>query len=315
MTAQLVSIITPAYNAGRFIGEAIASAQAQTHRDWEMIIVDDGSTDNTIEIVRAACSVEPRIRLIRFPRNTGLAAAARNAAMRRARGTFFAFLDADDLWLPTKLEEQLRIFEAHPTTAVICTWYDVFGDEERARLWRQMLWRFETPHVSLDQVLQQSLTTPTVMMHRRCFEELGGFTVSRRLTTGEDSEYWIRLVARYEVRRVCKPLVRVRVHAQGHSLSVANVAQKRERDRELHRHVLAGGALSPAQQRAYTAIFHYNSARDSLFHLHRPFRGDLYRSVATFRAPSKALIMAALSFLPAPILRRTLKALLKIKQG
>ncbi|MCC6547400.1 glycosyltransferase family 2 protein [Candidatus Sumerlaeota bacterium] len=315
MSNPLVSIITPAYNAASIIGEAITSVQAQTHRNWEMIIVDDGSTDGTAEIVCSAARMDPRIRLVRLRQNSRLAAAARNAAMRRARGEYFAFLDADDLWLPTKLLEQLRVFHAHPSAGVVCTWYDVFGDEERTRLWKAMMWRFEDPRVTVGQVMQQSLTTPTVMIRRRCFDEAGGFIASHRLATGEDSEYWIRLVAKYETHRICKVLTRVRVHAQGGSLSSTGLEQKRGRDRELLRRVIAGGALSPRQQRAYTAIFYYNSARDSLFHLQRPFRRDLYRSVATLHAPPKAIVMAALSFLPAPVLRGVLKALLRLKQA
>lgn len=103
----LVSIITPTYNCGRFIAETIESVLEQSYPDWELIISDDCSTDDTVEIVRSYQAGDPRIRYIRNERNSG-AAVTRNAALREARGRWIAFLDSDDLWRPRKLERQLR---------------------------------------------------------------------------------------------------------------------------------------------------------------------------------------------------------------
>lgn len=106
----LVSVITPTYNCGRFIAETIRSVISQSYADWEMIIVDDMSTDDTREVVERFN--DPRIRYIRLERNSG-AAVARNRALREARGSWIAFLDSDDLWLPEKLERQLRFMTEH----------------------------------------------------------------------------------------------------------------------------------------------------------------------------------------------------------
>jgi teichuronic acid biosynthesis glycosyltransferase TuaG len=103
----LVSVITPAYNCGRFIQQTIDSVRAQSFANWEMIIVDDASRDDTCDIVERNCALDRRIRLIRSEQNGGVAD-ARNRALSAARGRFFAFLDSDDLWLPSKLEEQIR---------------------------------------------------------------------------------------------------------------------------------------------------------------------------------------------------------------
>jgi len=110
-TAPLVSVITAAYNAEAFIAQAIASVQAQSLADWEMLIADDASGDRTAAIVEAAAAQDPRVRLIRLVQNGGVAR-ARNAALAAARGRFIAFLDSDDLWLPEKLEHQVSFMQA-----------------------------------------------------------------------------------------------------------------------------------------------------------------------------------------------------------
>ena len=103
----LVSIITPTWNCVSFICETIRSIQAQTYTNWELIISDDCSTDNTDRIIKPYIDDDPRIKYICNPKNSG-AAITRNNALRRAKGRWIAFLDSDDLWLPEKLEHQLR---------------------------------------------------------------------------------------------------------------------------------------------------------------------------------------------------------------
>ena len=105
---ELVSIIMPTYNCGRFIRESIDSVLAQTYKGWELIIVDDCSTDNTSEVVGRY--IDPRIRYMRNKQNMG-AALTRNRALREAKGRYIAFLDSDDLWRPEKLEKQIAFME------------------------------------------------------------------------------------------------------------------------------------------------------------------------------------------------------------
>jgi teichuronic acid biosynthesis glycosyltransferase TuaG len=106
-TRTLVSIVTPAYNATRFIGETIRSVLAQTHGNWEMIVVDDCSSDGTCALVEQFVRQDARVRLVRQKSNAG-PSAARDTALQAASGRYIAFLDSDDLWLSNKLENQLR---------------------------------------------------------------------------------------------------------------------------------------------------------------------------------------------------------------
>ena len=109
---DLVSIITPMYNAKETIESTIASVQAQTYKNWEMIIVDDCSNDGSAAYVEQCASKDERIRLIRHDHNCGIAE-TRNTAMQHARGRYVAFLDSDDLWLPQKLEKQISFMKEH----------------------------------------------------------------------------------------------------------------------------------------------------------------------------------------------------------
>lgn len=108
MKEGLVSIIMPTYNCGRFIGESIRSVLTQTYTNWELLIVDDCSTDNTAEVV--AAFTDPRIHYQRNEHNSG-AAVTRNTALRMVKGRYIAFLDSDDLWLPEKLEKQIAFMQ------------------------------------------------------------------------------------------------------------------------------------------------------------------------------------------------------------
>ena len=127
MTKDLVSIITPTYNCGPFIAETIASAQAQTYTNWEMIIVDDCSTDNTKAIVDEIAEKDPRVKYYCLSENSG-AAVARTRAMELAEGEYMAFLDSDDLWMPEKLETQIA-FMRDNGYAFSCTAYEQIDEE------------------------------------------------------------------------------------------------------------------------------------------------------------------------------------------
>lgn len=111
MSNNLVSIVMPAYKAEKTVAEAIRSVQAQSYRDWQLLVVDDGSPDGTADVVAELAKADPRVELVRQA-NAG-PAMARQKALNHARGRFIAFLDSDDLWLPGKLERQLAFMAEH----------------------------------------------------------------------------------------------------------------------------------------------------------------------------------------------------------
>lgn len=123
----LVSVIMPTYNCGRFIGESIACCQQQTHANWELIIMDDCSTDDTAAVVRPYAEQDPRIKYFCLEENSG-AAVARTRAMRIAAGRYMAFLDSDDLWTPDKLARQIA-FMQETGCFFSCTDYSQIGED------------------------------------------------------------------------------------------------------------------------------------------------------------------------------------------
>ena len=129
MNEDLISIIMPTYKCGRFIAESIKSVQAQTFQNWELIIVDDCSGDDTIGIVLDFQRNDDRIKVFQNPSNMG-AAISRNAALREAKGRWIAFLDSDDLWEPEKLEKQIKFMTENGYSFSYTRYAEVDEDSE-----------------------------------------------------------------------------------------------------------------------------------------------------------------------------------------
>lgn len=124
--SDLVSIITPSFNCSKYISETIRSVQSQTYQNWEMIIVDDCSTDNSREIISQFCKTDPRVKLFTQEKNQG-AGAARTRALHIAKGRYIAYLDSDDLWYPEKLDKQIAFMNSH-SCGFSCTSYEVIDN-------------------------------------------------------------------------------------------------------------------------------------------------------------------------------------------
>lgn len=129
MTTPIVSVIMPLYNSARFVKQAIDSVLSQTFQDWELIIINDCSTDNSLSVVQPYVDADPRIRLLETTESSGSPAVPRNIGIEHARGRFIAFLDSDDMWYPKKLEEQLPLFD-DPETVIVFSYYRKLRENE-----------------------------------------------------------------------------------------------------------------------------------------------------------------------------------------
>ncbi|HEY2860286.1 MAG TPA: glycosyltransferase family 2 protein [Terracidiphilus sp.] len=130
MSGELVSVVVPTYNRGYCIGRTIDSVRAQSHADWELIVVDDGSTDNTAELIKSNYGHDPRVRYL-VQENAGVSA-ARNTGIRASKGDYVAFLDSDDVWKPWKLKVQLGCFQVFPEAGMV--WTDFAAVDQSNRI-------------------------------------------------------------------------------------------------------------------------------------------------------------------------------------
>ncbi|MEG3847883.1 glycosyltransferase [Microcoleus sp. herbarium19] len=180
-----VSVIIPAYNCERYISRAVESAINQTYQDWEIIVVDDGSTDSTSRVLDAYRDVIQYV----YQENQG-AAKARNRACELAKGEFLAFLDADDFFLPEKLSKQIACFEADPSLGMVQNGW-LMVDETGKDICASMPWQ-AAPNLDLETFVVYKNVRPSAMMLRReWWESLGGF--DPRFPPTEDLDFALRL--------------------------------------------------------------------------------------------------------------------------
>lgn len=211
---HLVSVIMPAYNAVRHIAESVESVRAQTFGEWELLVVDDGSTDDTRAVVRRFAEEDERVRYV--PRTNGGQAAARNTGLAAARGRLIAFLDADDLWLPHKLEAQLAVLEEKGVDLVYTDGY-IFSDEgAEPEEERFHILPGEARGVEMFRTLFTSnrIGTLSVLVKRSALDAVGLFDESRAFQNCEDYDLWLRLAkSGASFYGVPEKLMRYRRHA------------------------------------------------------------------------------------------------------
>ncbi len=216
----LISIIIPAYNAEQTIQETIESALKQTFTDFELIVVDDGSSDSTVEIVSNIA--DPRVRLIASA-HAG-ASASRNQGFSQSTGEFVAFLDADDLWTSDKLEAQLLALQNNPDAYVAYSWTDFV--DEKGQFLRKGSRSTHSGNVYTHILLGSFLGSGSnALIRRQAVIEVGGYDES--LAAGQDRDLYIRLAARYPF--VSIPLVQnlYRVSEQSISANISRSQQAR----------------------------------------------------------------------------------------
>lgn len=212
-----VSIIMPAYNVEPYIGDAIRSALAQTFTDFEVVVVDDGSKDETARVVRALARQDARVQLVQQA-NRGLAG-ARNSALRASRGEFFALLDSDDLWEPTFLEQQLAVLHTHPDVDIVTGngWY--LGGAKHGQLARPH--PDARPAPELASIIGDEWSVFIMSVFRRqVYTGIGPFDESMR--SNEDYDFWLRAaIAGFTFARNDRPLGHYRIRTD--SLSASDV--------------------------------------------------------------------------------------------
>ncbi len=241
-----VSVIIPTHNYGRFLAEAVESVLGQTFVDFELIIVDDGSTDDTAYVVKPFLK-DQRISYI-YQDKRG-PSSARNAGIREARGEFIALLDADDVWLPSKIEKQIQMIkESADVGLVYCLAEHV--DEKGGALPHVPMPHME--HPTYKDLLHFPLTLPScVLISKQIFDEVGLF--DETLTAIEDANMWIRILRHHKSAYVDEVLVKIRKHLKSSQTDLANM----ERNLLLHvqKCIEMFPELERGRQEAYFEIY------------------------------------------------------------
>jgi glycosyltransferase involved in cell wall biosynthesis len=221
--ALTVSVITPAYNAAAFLDRTIASVRAQTFENWEMLVADDGSTDATVEVARRAADGDERVRVETYP-HSGRPAVGRNRALSKARGRVIAFLDADDIWLPEKLERQLAILDVDSEA---WAFGNVTVQDDRAGATPDFIfyapdWRPPDPFLPALLAGGGSVPCATLLVTRSLLARISesgevgaAFDESDALRGVEDWDLAIRLASRQEPAYLAAPLALYLRHYAG----------------------------------------------------------------------------------------------------
>ena len=281
----LVSVVIPVYNGSEFISETISSVLSQEFTDYEIIVVDDGSTDNSAEII---ASFSEKVRY--FKKANGGQASARNTGILNALGKYIAFLDADDLWVMEKLKIEVEVLESSKAKWIYSDAFAFSGDIGN------ILYKFSNNLTQYEGDILESLIiscfipSPTPIVEKGVFKVTGLFNEDPKMRNREDWDMWLRIAARYPVKLVSQPLAYYRVHSSsatgsekrfssvnGYLLTIEE-AVKREPIRlgPLRNKVLS--KLYFGEARSLASINHSKEARKMLINSmkFRPFRLILY---------------------------------------
>ena len=235
MTTPCVSVLMPVRNGGRFVEEAIQSILGQAFHDFEFIIIDDGSTDETVEIIERYRLIDPRIRIHSQARQ-GLVAAL-NRGLSVACGLYVARMDADDVSLLDRLAAQVAFMESHPAVGICGTWIETFG-EAHADVRR---YPSDGEAISAWLLFESVLAHPSVMMRRNVLVQYG-LSYDAAIPHAEDYDLWVRAARHTVLANIPEVLVRYRLHPQqvvnAHETTKIESAQ-RIRIAQLHRLGLA----------------------------------------------------------------------------
>ena len=211
-----ISVIIPVYNGEKTIKQTIESVLNQTFRDFELLIINDGSQDATLEIIQAIN--DERIQVFSY-QNSGVSA-SRNRALTKAKGEFISFIDADDLWTPNKLELQLKALQDNPQAAVAYSWSDWI--DESGQFLRS------GGHITVNGKAYEKLllrdfieSGSNPLIRKQALDEVGCFEQS--VTPAEDWDMWLRLAARYEFVTVEVPQILYRISPNSASFNIVKM--------------------------------------------------------------------------------------------
>lgn len=214
---SLVSIIIPAYNASQHIAETIQSVLCQSYSNWELLIIDDGSTDGTFELINSLAKSDARIKCL-TKSNSGVSN-TRNMGISLAKGEFISFLDADDIWYPENLEEKIKFIMNHGIDVCYSSCETIDSDSNSLKT---VLTGSHTPLLNDILFLKGNyITAPSgIVLKKMVIDKIGGFDT--HLSNNADQDLWIRILSNnFKIKLIDKILWKYRVHSKNMSGNIA----------------------------------------------------------------------------------------------
>ncbi len=290
----MVSVIIPTYNSARYLCEALDSVLCQRYPDYEIIVVDDGSTDDTERMI---ADRYPMVRY-HFIENRG-AAAARNFGISKAEGEFIAFLDADDRWLPEKLEKQVRLLECDQRLGMVFTENGFFNESGIVQERVNKRGRLMDGDIVRNIFLNSYVATPTVMVRKRVLDDVGLF--EEGLVVAEDDNMWMRIGMKYGIELIDDPLVQCRItdgslSRKSHNISWGvrkHIEVIRTKYPKIYRR-LGRSAIRRKYSDLCFSEAYYAFSRDS----HREARSNFIRSFFCYPFRMKPMLYVISTFFP-----------------
>jgi glycosyltransferase involved in cell wall biosynthesis len=205
-----VSVIIPAFNAERYIQNTLESVFEQTYKDYEVIVVNDGSTDSTQKILD---NYGPRIRV--FTKTNRGPASARNMGIKKASGKYIAFLDADDLWLKNKLKMQVEYLDSHPKAGFVYCNAICFSGDDKSNETVEAVWKCNIKGSVFKNLFWNNfIPNLTVVVRKSCLESVNLLDESQQIIGSEDYDLFLRLSHKYELGHVPQVLAKYRLHQE-----------------------------------------------------------------------------------------------------
>lgn len=246
-----VSVIIPSYNRADLITETVNSVLAQTYKDFELIIVDDGSTDATLTVLKTYGDAIHYIK-----KENGGQGSARNVGIKAASGEYIAFLDSDDLWHSQKLEKQMEIFKFSNTNWVYCDMEMFDSDTKRSLgLYNHIVYKPHEGFVGRALLMGDFIGSPTPIIRKNVFEHVGYFDESEILRCREDWEMWLRIAAHYPVKYIRESLSKYRVHSSNSTLCESILQVNKSEETVIERAIVfAPRIYGPLRNRAIAKL-------------------------------------------------------------
>jgi glycosyltransferase involved in cell wall biosynthesis len=211
----LISVIIPTYNSAKYLPETLESVLKQTFKDFEIIVVDDGSSDHTPDVIKPYLD---RVKYVQ--KSNGGPASARNLGLTHAKGEFVAFLDADDIWNSKKLEQQIKIMQSMPEVGIVHTGVQVIDADGQEVLLNHKDRKDSKTYSFMDLFNKNKIATSSVLVRAECFKKVGAFDENPEIISLEDYDLWLRIAAQYKIYFLAEPLLEYRIHNQGISQNI-----------------------------------------------------------------------------------------------